>query len=225
MRTHGLFALSSRCDNRRWKRRICSSIVCKYVHNRVSQVLLGLGKGFFRNYVFHLWPVSNQNQNNTTAVIKETYCCNCLNWRWFRRAAVTEGRKSNTHAGSFRKMGKCRSVITSSVCVSTFVNQQRWDVRSCVCDGFQAPAEMQKREFLFFPENFFYWSVHCVCKRKGKETVSERFIWDHWPTTSKPSTITMATALCEQKVSWEGVRRRADTHWAAKPTFVRVDVY
>lgn len=51
----------------------------------------------------------------------------------------------------------------------------------------------------------------CGQKERERNRVSKRFIWDCWPATAKPGAITMATALCGRKVSWEGVERRADT--------------
>lgn len=63
-------------------------------------------------------------------------------------------------------MGKRQSVIMGSTRVSIFVNQQRWDVRCCVCDGVQAPAEVQKQESLRTP----FTEVCTVCARwKGKK--------------------------------------------------------
>lgn len=157
-------------DNRRRQRRMDSSITCKYVHNRMCQVLLGLRKAFFKDYVCHVWPVSKQNQNeHDNSSNESSLLLQLLNGGWFRRAAVAQGRKSNAGAASCRKMEKCLCVIISSACVSTFVNQQRWDVRCCVCDSFQAPAEVQKPESLSFSENSFNWGVAVCARGKAKK--------------------------------------------------------
>lgn len=79
--------------------------------------------------------------------------------QWFRRAAR-----------SFRKLQKSRPEIISSACVSNFVNQQRWDVLCCVCDIFQAPAEVQKWESLVSPP-----VTEVLQKEKGKNGVNDVF--------------------------------------------------
>lgn len=119
----------------------------------------------YEDYVFHLWPVSKRNQKgHDNSSNKSNLLLQLLAGRWSGRAAVAQGRKSNARAASFRKMEKCGSVIISSACVSTSVNQQRWDVRCCVRDGFQAEA----RVCLSLRTPFT--GVCAVCaRRKGKK--------------------------------------------------------
>lgn len=66
------------------------------------------------------------------------------------------------------------SVCDYQLCVqSTFVNQQRWDVRCCVCDGFQAPAEVQKRVSVFL------WELLSLkCALSGKERQRNERVWN-----------------------------------------------